>query len=88
MPAAKRVQKKPVALQGSGDRLTNVASDPDVLTKEQLAAKLSFASTRMVDELMRKRKIPFYRWGHRTVRFSWRRCQEALAKFEIKAVGQ
>ena len=69
-------------------RLTHAAEDADIITKEQLAARLSLPSTRMVDEMMRTRKIPFFRWGHRTLRFSWRRCQEALAKFEIKAVGQ
>ena len=42
----------------------------------------------MVEELMRKRKIPFFKLGHRTVRFSYRRCQEALARLEIRAVGQ
>jgi len=42
----------------------------------------------MIDELMKRRKIPFVRLGHRTVRFSWDRVQAALSNFEYRAVGQ
>jgi hypothetical protein len=41
----------------------------------------------MIDELMKRRKIPFVRLGHRTVRFSWERVQAALSKFEHRAMG-
>lgn len=58
------------------------------LTKKELAERLNLSSTRMVDQLMRKRKIPYLSLGHRTVRFDWERVQEALAKLEHKAVGQ
>jgi hypothetical protein len=37
---------------------------------------------------MRRRKIPFLALGHRTVRFYWPAVLKALAKLEIKAVGQ
>ena len=37
---------------------------------------------------MRKRKIPYLTLGHRTVRFFWPAVEKALAKLEIKAVGQ
>ena len=58
-----------------------------LLTKEQLAQHLSVPSTRMVDELMRARKIPFVKLGHRTVRFDLARVLEALSRLEVKAVG-
>jgi hypothetical protein len=58
------------------------------LDKEQLRVLLNLPSTRMVDELMRRKKIPFLRLGHKTVRFEWKKVQAALEKFERKAVGQ
>ena len=42
----------------------------DLIGKEELRRRLNLPSVRMVEELMRKRKIPFIRLGHRTVRFS------------------
>ena len=63
-------------------------TDTDLLTKRQLAERLGFTSTRIIDQMMSKRMIPFFKWGHRTTRFSWARCKEALAKYEVKAVGQ
>jgi hypothetical protein len=60
----------------------------DMLTKEQLRERLNLPSTRMVDELVKKRKIPCLKLGHRTVRFSLPKVLAALAKFELKAVGQ
>jgi excisionase family DNA binding protein len=58
------------------------------LTKEELRDKLNVPSTRMIDELMRKRKIPFTKLGHRTVRFEYEKVRAALEKFEHKAIGQ
>jgi excisionase family DNA binding protein len=60
----------------------------NLLTKEQLCAALNVHSTRMIDELVRKRKIPVIRLGHRTVRFDLAKVIAALEKLEIKAVGQ
>lgn len=61
--------------------------DDDILTKEELRVRLNLPSTRMVDELVKKRKIPCLKWGHRTVRFQLSKVLDALSKFEVKAVG-
>jgi hypothetical protein len=65
---------------------------PDVsgnlLTKEQLRDRLNLPSTRKIDYMMKKRMIPFLKWGPKTVRFDWVKVQAALEKFEHKAVGQ
>jgi hypothetical protein len=58
------------------------------LDKEQLRVLLNLPSTRMIDELMRKKKIPFLRLGHKTVRFEWKKVKAALERFEFKAVGE
>ena len=60
----------------------------EFLTKKELRARLNLPSTRMVDELMRKRLIPYLRLGHKTVRFSWEKCAAALAKLEIREIGR
>jgi len=59
-----------------------------LLTKEELRVALNLPSTRMIDELVRKRKIPMIRFGHRTVRFDLAKVMVALEKLEIKAAGQ
>ena len=58
-----------------------------LMTKEELRAALNLPSTRMVDELVRKRKIPVIRLGHRTVRFDVAKVATALARLERKAIG-
>ena len=60
----------------------------DFLTKEELKGRLNLPSTRMVDEMMKRRMIPFQKLGHRTIRFNWEKVKAALEKFEHKAVGQ
>ena len=60
----------------------------DFLTKDQLKDRLNLPSTRMVDEMMKKRMIPFQKLGHRTIRFNWEKVKASLEKFEHKAVGQ
>ena len=57
------------------------------LNKAELAAALGMTK-RGVEELMRARKIPFLALGHRTVRFDWEKIQQALLRFEMKAVGE
>ena len=57
------------------------------LTKEQLVPCINVPSTRMVDELVRRRKIPVVRLGHRTVRFQLDRVREALGRLEVRAIG-
>lgn len=66
-------------------RETSAASS-DYLTKEELRDRLKLESTRKVDELMKARKIPYMKLGHKTVRFRWSKVQEALSRYEIKAV--
>lgn len=60
----------------------------ELLTKEELRQRLNLPSTRMVDVMMKKRMIPYLKWGAKTVRFDWLKVQAALEKFELKAVGQ
>jgi hypothetical protein len=60
----------------------------NLLTKKQLRRKLNLPSTRGVDELVRKRKVPYLRLGHRTLRFSWPAVQAALAKLTVREVGK
>ncbi len=58
-----------------------------LLTKRELAIRLN-VSTRLIDELMCRRKIPFLRLGYRTIRFEWKRVQQAIEKLEIQEVGR
>jgi len=60
----------------------------EFLTKEELTARLNLPSTRMVDALVKKRKIPCIPLGHRTVRFEWEKVKAALALLEVRAIGQ
>jgi len=57
--------------------------DAELLTKEELATKMNLPSTRMVDGLVARRKIPVIRLGHRTVRFRWGDVQTALDKLTV-----
>ena len=58
----------------------------ELIDKEELRCRLNLPSVRMVEELMRKRKIPFVRLGHRTVRFSWPKVLAAIAALEQRAI--
>lgn len=58
----------------------------DFLTKDQLAVALNVPSTRMIDQLVSRRKIPHIRLGHRTVRFQLTRVREALSRYEVSAI--
>ena len=58
------------------------------LSKEGLRARLGLPSTRIVDEMMRSRKIPYVKLGHKTVRFFWPKVEAALEKLEIQEVGR
>ncbi len=57
-----------------------------LITKKELAARLNVPSTKLVDELMQSRKIPFLRLGHRTVRFDWLKVQAALSKLVVSEI--
>lgn len=60
----------------------------NLLTKEQLRDALNLPSTRMVDELVRRRKIPVIRLGYRTVRFDLAKVEAAIERLELKSIGQ
>lgn len=57
------------------------------LNKSEVAEALGLTK-RGVEEMMRRRKIPFLKLGHRTVRFDWEAVEKAVARLEYKAVGQ
>ena len=59
----------------------------DIIDKEELRQRLCLPSVRMVEEMMRKRKIPYMKLGYRTVRFSWARVLAAVQRLEHRAVG-
>jgi hypothetical protein len=62
---------------------------PDsLLTKENLRQRLNLPSTRGVDELVRRKKIPVVRLGHRTTRFSWPDVERALRHLTVKSIGK
>ncbi len=65
----------------------NARMSNNYIDKNELAARLGLKK-RGVEELMRRRQIPFMRLGHRTVRFYWPAVEKAVAKFELRAVGQ
>ncbi len=60
----------------------------EFLTKEELRIRLNLPSTRMIDEMMKRRMIPFLRWGAKTIRFDYAKVKASLERFEHKAVGQ
>jgi excisionase family DNA binding protein len=57
-----------------------------LLDKRTLARELS-VSPRTVDNLMARRAIPFVKIG-RLVRFDVQKVKVALARFEVRALGQ
>ena len=63
-----------------------VANGAKLLTKEELRAELNLRSTRGVEQLIKCRKIPVIRIGHRTVRFSLPQVLAALEKLTVRAV--
>lgn len=65
-----------------------ITSDPHnrtLLDKIQLAALLN-TTPRGVECMTRARKIPVIKLGYRTLRYSWPRVCEALAKREVREV--
>lgn len=79
------IKSEPLPASQGGD--SPLKSSKGYLNKDQVAEKLGITK-RGVEELMRKRKIPYLSLGHRTVRFVWSAVEQAIAKFEHKAVGQ
>ena len=60
--------------------------EEELLNKEQLRQRLNLTSVRCVDEMVKRRRIPVIRMGHRTVRFSWPEVEAALEKLTVRAV--
>ena len=58
-----------------------------LLDKEGLRQRLNLESTRGVDELVKRRKIPSIRLGHRTLRFCWPDVEAALKRLTVKEIG-
>ena len=65
-----------------------IAPGLNLLDKEGLRQALNLTSTRMVDELVRRRKIPVIRLGYRTLRFNLAAVETALEKLTIREVGR
>ena len=64
---------------------TSLENQP-LLDKEHLRQKLGLESIRGVDELVRRRKIPVIRLGHRTVRFSWPAVEAAIKRLTVNEI--
>jgi hypothetical protein len=60
----------------------------ELLTKKQLRERLNLRSTRMIDYLVAKRKIPVLRFGRRTIRFDWDAVVVALGRLEIQEIAR
>ena len=58
-----------------------------ILRKDELAQALNM-SPRSIQNLMRRKLIPFYRLSSRFVRFDLPKVLNALDKFEINEVGR
>jgi len=58
-----------------------------LLTKKELADRLNITE-RVVQFLVKNRRIPVVRLTAKTHRFSWPHVEAALANYEIKAVGK
>jgi hypothetical protein len=58
----------------------------ELIDKDELPRRLNLLSVRMIEGLMRKRKIPYVRLGHRTVRFSWPKALAAVTALEQRAI--
>ncbi|MEI8285586.1 MAG: hypothetical protein WCG52_11430 [bacterium] len=76
------------AAQGGEKTISKNLENADWLTKEGLRVRLNLPSTRMVDELARRRQIPVVKFGHRTVRFFWPAVEAALKHLEIREIGR
>jgi hypothetical protein len=60
---------------------------PTLLRIGELSAELG-PPVRLIRTWMSRRLIPYIKTGRRTVLFEADKVREALAKFEVKAVGQ
>jgi excisionase family DNA binding protein len=58
--------------------------DAKILDLKALSAELGL-SQGVLRQLYKKRRIPFLRLGHRTLRFQAEKVREALRQFEVEA---
>jgi hypothetical protein len=65
---------------------TTDAHSPDLLTRKELAKRLSL-STRSIDNLQRAKKIRYIRLSPRCIRFHLPSVLAAIRRFEVKEVG-
>jgi predicted DNA-binding transcriptional regulator AlpA len=61
-------------------------SNDKLLNKQELRDRLGLQSTRGIDELIRRKKLPVIRLGYRTVRFSLPQVMLALERLTVKEV--
>jgi len=74
------------AVKGSIATEETYPSARHFVTKDELAYELNLPSARMVDEFIARQMIPYYRLGHRTLRFVLDEVIEALKKFRVLPV--
>lgn len=60
----------------------------ELLTKEQIVERWHLPSVRMLEGMMRRRKVPYHKLGYRTVRFDPAAVEAALSRLEIKEIGR
>jgi hypothetical protein len=73
-----------VSLSASG----SAENDPALLTRKQLAKRLSL-SIRSIDNLQRAKKISYIRLSPRCVRFHWPTIVASLRRdFEVREAGR
>ena len=59
-----------------------------LLDKEGLREALALPSIRTVEQLVKRRKIPYIRLGYRTLRFDIIEVRAAIARLTVKEVGR
>jgi excisionase family DNA binding protein len=79
-------RNKRIADASEGHMMSNMMTEKSLLTKKELADRLNITE-RVVQFLVKTRRIPVVRLTGKTHRFSWPKVEEALANYEVKAVG-
>jgi len=75
--------EKPRGVTATAKRSTD--NDPALLTRRQLARKVSL-STRTLDSLQKRKVIPVIRLSPRCCRFSLEAVLRALGRFEVQEI--
>lgn len=57
-----------------------------LLTKSQIAERLNITK-RTVELAIKNKRLPFIKLTNKTIRFEWPKVEDALRRFEVKAVG-